>query len=57
MILAAKHLRDDGGPIATIARRVGYGSEFAFAKAFKREFGAPPGRYRKNSPSSDPIAV
>jgi AraC-like DNA-binding protein len=26
---------------------VGYTSEFAFANAFKREYGMPPGRYRR----------
>ncbi|MFI6578721.1 AraC family transcriptional regulator [Nocardiopsis sp. NPDC050513] len=33
-------------PISAIAARVGYGSQFAFANAFKREFGIAPGRYR-----------
>ena len=28
------------------ALRTGYGSEFPFAKAFKRESGRAPGRYR-----------
>jgi AraC-like DNA-binding protein len=32
-----------------VAREVGYGSEFAFAAAFKREFGTPPGAYRRTS--------
>jgi transcriptional regulator GlxA family with amidase domain len=26
---------------------VGYGSEYAFSKAFKRELGLPPARYRR----------
>jgi AraC-like DNA-binding protein len=28
-----------------IASRLGYDSEIAFRKAFKREIGVPPGRY------------
>jgi AraC-like DNA-binding protein len=28
-----------------VATRVGYTSEFAFANAFKRHFGVPPGRF------------
>lgn len=32
--------------LAVVARRVGYRSEFAFAKAFKRHHGTTPGRYR-----------
>lgn len=36
-----------GGPIAPIASEVGYASEFTFAKAFKRETGVAPGRYRR----------
>ncbi|MFC7590759.1 helix-turn-helix domain-containing protein [Nonomuraea antimicrobica] len=40
---AARHRR----PLRTVAERCGYGSEFAFAKAFKREYGLAPGRYRQ----------
>ncbi|MFI6314310.1 helix-turn-helix domain-containing protein [Nocardia fusca] len=57
MILAAKRLRDSGESIAVVAGRVGYGSEFAFAKAFEREFGVAPGRYRKDSENPELIAV
>lgn len=46
MILAAGQLRGTDAPLATIARRVGYGSEYAFAKAFKRIHGTSPGQYR-----------
>ncbi|MCH9682736.1 MAG: AraC family transcriptional regulator [Deltaproteobacteria bacterium] len=35
--------------IAQVAQRVGYQSEFAFAKAFKRVFGEPPGMYRRRA--------
>lgn len=33
--------------VAEVARRVGYGSEFAFGSAFKREYGVSPGRYQR----------
>ncbi|MFC4062942.1 AraC family transcriptional regulator [Planomonospora corallina] len=39
-------LRETDAPLASIARQVGYSSEFAFAGAFRREFGVPPGRFR-----------
>lgn len=47
MTMAARLLRDTSTPLSTIAREVGYGSEFAFAAAFKRSHGVPPGRYRR----------
>ncbi|MDH5218519.1 MAG: AraC family transcriptional regulator, partial [Gammaproteobacteria bacterium] len=33
--------------IAQVANNVGYESEAAFNKAFKRELGIPPGEFRK----------
>ncbi|ONM47638.1 AraC family transcriptional regulator [Nocardia donostiensis] len=57
MILAAKWLRESADALSTVARRAGYGSEFAFAKAFKREFGVAPGRYRKEAGRAEPVAV
>ncbi|ATL30624.1 AraC family transcriptional regulator [Streptomyces formicae] len=48
MTTAAGWLREpDDAPLRSVAERAGYASEFAFAKAFKREFGMAPGRYRK----------
>ena len=38
-----------GTGLRAVAARVGYASEFAFAKAFKREFGVSPGRYRERA--------
>ena len=46
MTLAGRLLRADDTPLRTVAQRVGYTSEFAFAKAFKREYTMAPGRYR-----------
>jgi AraC-like DNA-binding protein len=47
MTLAARLLHDTTDPLSTIAARVGYGSEYAFAHAFKRHTGMAPGRYRR----------
>jgi AraC-like DNA-binding protein len=49
MTLAARLLRDGDAPIATVARSVGYTSEFAFAHAFKRELGSAPGGFRRSA--------
>ncbi|HEY9368380.1 AraC family transcriptional regulator [Streptomyces sp.] len=46
MTTAGRLLRTGDAPLRAVADRVGYASEFAFAKAFKREFGVAPGRYR-----------
>lgn len=46
MTVAAGLLRDGDLPLAGVARRVGYASEYAFAHAFKRIQGLPPGAYR-----------
>jgi AraC-like DNA-binding protein len=43
---AAALLRSTDAPLAQIAARTGYGTEFSFGKAFKRTFGTPPGAYR-----------
>jgi AraC-like DNA-binding protein len=49
MAIAARLLQESGAPLAAVAAQVGYGSEFAFAAAFKRLHGVPPGRYRRNA--------
>ncbi|WP_035840673.1 AraC family transcriptional regulator [Kitasatospora azatica] len=46
LTFAATLLRDTQDPLATIARRVGYGTPYALSHAFNREFGTTPGRYR-----------
>jgi AraC-like DNA-binding protein len=50
---AARQLRETDAPLAAIARQVGYSTEFAFAAAFRREYGMPPGRFRDTARSSD----
>jgi len=44
--LAARSLKRTSRGVADIATDIGYESEAAFSRAFKREFGLPPGRYR-----------
>ncbi len=51
--LGAHRLAATDQTIATIADAVGYGSEAAFALAFKRELGTPPGSYRKEARKHD----
>ncbi|MGH9659065.1 MAG: cupin domain-containing protein, partial [Bryobacteraceae bacterium] len=46
--LAARSLERTSRGGADIAADVGYESEAAFNRAFKREFGQPPGRYRSD---------
>jgi AraC-like DNA-binding protein len=55
MTTAAHHLRSSDVPLRSVAQRVGYTSEYAFATAFKRELGLAPGLYRRRAP--DPSAV
>lgn len=47
--LAARSLTRTSKGVAEIAAEVGYESEAAFNRAFKREFGIPPARYRRES--------
>lgn len=47
MYLAAQQLRDGRGSVAQVAFEVGYESEAAFSRAFKRQFGASPGTWRR----------
>jgi AraC-like DNA-binding protein len=46
--LAAQQLRLTDRPLAAVAEDVGYESEPAFNRAFKREFGVPPATWRRN---------
>ena len=47
--LAAERIRNTTDGLATIAAEVGYESEAAFNRAFKRVTGVPPGRWRAES--------
>ena len=47
MHLAEDLLTDPATSIAEVARTLGYQSEAAFSRAFKREMGVSPGAYRE----------
>ena len=47
MHVATKWLKDEGLTLSEIAQRLGYESEAAFSRAFKRVVGVPPGRVKK----------
>ncbi len=48
MTIACRLLQTTDASMATISGRVGYRSEYAFSKAFKRELGLPPAHYRRS---------
>jgi len=52
MHLAATWLRDDGVGLGELAGRLGYRSEAAFSRAFKRVVGTSPGTVRRRSLSA-----
>ncbi len=45
--LGAEILQSTADSVAEVAAAVGYGSEAAFNRAFKREFDCPPGQFRR----------
>jgi AraC-like DNA-binding protein len=47
MQLAVDALKEQGSTVAELAGRFGYRSEAAFARAFKRVIGSPPGSVRR----------
>jgi transcriptional regulator GlxA family with amidase domain len=46
LAIGAALLEGSDASLAEVAARVGYTSEFAFSRAFKRRYGAPPSRFR-----------
>jgi AraC-like DNA-binding protein len=52
MQLAAGQLRGGVDSVAVIAGRVGYDSEAAFSRAFKKAVGAPPSQWRRDVPAA-----
>ena len=48
MQVALTWLKDDNAPLADLANRLGYQSEAAFSRAFKRFIGVSPGAARRN---------
>jgi len=49
MRLAARELAATDAPIQAIAARIGFGSEAAFSRAFKRRYDVPPSQWRRNA--------
>jgi AraC-like DNA-binding protein len=49
MVMACRQLTSTNAPMRSIAQSSGYTSEYAFAKAFKREMGVSPGSYRSGA--------
>jgi AraC-like DNA-binding protein len=47
MQLATRHLENPSASLAQVAAEVGYESEAAFNRAFKKHVGAPPGTWRR----------
>jgi AraC-like DNA-binding protein len=47
MLLAANLLCGSNAPLARIAEDVGYQTDTAFSRAFRREYGAPPAAWRR----------
>lgn len=54
MLLAANLLSRSNAPLARIAEEVGYETDTAFSRAFRREFGSPPATWRRNQSKRAP---
>jgi AraC-like DNA-binding protein len=52
MQLGARRLLTTEGKVLQVAYEVGYESEAAFSRAFKRAFGVPPAQYRRGQRSA-----
>ena len=55
--VAAQELLIGKKSLAAIAEQVGYDSEAAFNRAFKREFGMPPAGWRKKRSKVDVVGA
>jgi len=55
MLLAANLLSSSNAPLARIAEDIGYQTDTAFIRAFRREYGMPPAAWRRRQ-SSRPLA-
>jgi AraC-like DNA-binding protein len=55
--VAAHQLRNSDTPLVRIAEQVGYESEAAFNRAFKRSFGVPPATWRKAATEREGVAA
>ena len=57
MHLAERDLRESNKPVSALALALGYSSQSAFSKAFKRSMGMAPKRYRTTFRSADRLAL
>jgi AraC-like DNA-binding protein len=55
--LAAALLLESDAALAEVAARVGYRSEFAFSRAFRKQYQVPPGVYRHRPPTAAVVAL
>ncbi|MDB5928760.1 MAG: DNA-binding protein AraC-type [Polaromonas sp.] len=55
MLLAANLLRRSNAPLARIAEDVGYQTDTAFSRAFRREYGSPPAAWRRHQAAHAPV--
>jgi AraC-like DNA-binding protein len=55
MLLAANLLTRSNAPLARIAEDVGYQTDTAFNRAFRREFGSPPATWRRSRSARVPV--
>jgi AraC-like DNA-binding protein len=55
MLLAANLLSRSNAPLARIAEDVGYQTDTAFSRAFRREFGSPPATWRRSQSARVPV--
>ena len=54
MAIASNLLRRSGSSLMQIALEVGYETDAAFSRAFKREFGVPPASWRRQHGAEAP---
>jgi AraC-like DNA-binding protein len=55
MLLAASLLRRSNAPLARIAEDVGYRTDTAFSRAFRRAYGSPPASWRRSQLTRDHV--
>ncbi|HSE12187.1 MAG TPA: AraC family transcriptional regulator [Rudaea sp.] len=55
MLLAANLLRGSNAQLASIAEDVGYQTDTAFSRAFRREYGTPPAAWRRSHAPRDNV--
>jgi len=55
MLLASNLLSRSNAPLASIAQDVGYQTDTAFSRAFRREYGSPPAAWRRHQAARGPV--